>query len=161
MTGTSAPQPVRPSIRAVLTLRCPRCWQGAMFASPVRMNASCPACAYQYDRGNGYFIGAMYSSYGLSLGFCALLAGALWLAEWGVWPIVATCGAAIAVLGPLVIFPYSRLLWVWVERDGWLHDGQEDVASLRRAHMLRGGLIAPPGPGNPDASDADKAEVAP
>jgi hypothetical protein len=109
-----------------------------MFRHPLAMHPACPGCGYVYDRGNGYFIGAMYSSYTLSLGAAVVVAAALWWAGAGVWTIVGVCAALLAVAGPVLVFPYSRLLWVWVEREGWLHDGEEDVESLKRAHLARG-----------------------
>ncbi len=133
------------SLPGILRLRCPACWTGAMFAGPLRMNPRCPHCDYQFDRGNGYFIGAMYSSYLLSLGLAAVVAGALFWAGWSVWPIVGACAIAVSLAGPLAIFPYSRVLWVWAERDGWLHDGQEDVATLRARHLQKArGAARPP-----------------
>ena len=38
----------------------------------------CPVCGLQFHREQGYFLGAMYISYGLALAFLLLLAGALW-----------------------------------------------------------------------------------
>jgi uncharacterized protein (DUF983 family) len=146
------PQPPPPTaaprrLLGVLRLRCPVCWQGAMFAHPLRMHDQCPHCAYTFDKGNGYFVGAMYSSYTLSLGIAIVLAGLLWWAGWSAWPIVAACSAVVALLGPLAVFPYSRLLWVWIEREGWLHDGSEDNDALRQRYLAsRGGKKIPPGP---------------
>lgn len=129
--------------KGALRLRCPACWQGAMFAHPLKMNEHCPHCNYQFDKGNGYFIGAMYSSYTLSLGIAMALAGLLWWLGWSTWAIVAASSAAVVLVGPLLVFPYSRVLWVWVEREGWLHDGSEDNVALRRRYLAQRGEADP------------------
>jgi uncharacterized protein (DUF983 family) len=122
-----------------LAFPCPVCWKGAMFTAPWRMNDHCPHCNYKFDKGNGYFVGAMYSSYTLSLALAMGLAVGLFLAGLPTWANLTVIGVVLCVVGPLVIFPYSRVLWVWAERNGWLHDGEEDVARLRREHALRTG----------------------
>lgn len=124
-----------------------------MFRHPLAMNEKCPHCHHQYDKGNGYFLGAMYGSYTISLLLgIALVAG---LVASGVlrlhFPLtgmdiasVVGVGLFLLAIGPMVAFPYSRLLWVWAEREGWLHDGVEDVARLRREAAVRAGSEAPP-----------------
>lgn len=137
----------RKALRA-LQLRCPVCWQGAMFRHPLAMHPTCPACHYRFDRGHGYFLGAMYTSYAISLILGGSLAAALLWA--GVLHLAfpptgsdlvgyAVLAAFLLVIGPLVAFPYSRVLWVWAERDGHLHDGEEDVAWLQRDAAERQG----------------------
>jgi len=138
------PVPLGKKLLGVLRWRCPACWTGPMFARPWQMHDRCPHCKYQFDKGNGYFIGAMYSSYALSLGLAMLLAVGLFLAGFTTAQNLTVVGLVLTLVGPLVILPYSRVIWVWVERDGWLHDGQEDVARLRREHAERGGLPSKP-----------------
>lgn len=57
----------------VLNEKCPNCGQGKVFEKknkffemPV-MKHKCEVCDYQFDREPGYFIGAMYLSYGLAV----------------------------------------------------------------------------------------------
>lgn len=64
----------KPSIiKSAFADKCPNCGQGHVFQKsnnffelPV-MNDKCEVCAYQFDREPGYFIGAMYISYGLAI----------------------------------------------------------------------------------------------
>lgn len=148
-------EPTRwPTPLEVLRLRCPICWQGAMFETPVRMNASCPSCGHTYDRGHGYFLGAMMFSYTIVVVLEASLliglhAGGLdWLLALGI--AVAT----VPVVGPLLAFPYSRLWWVMVERR-YLRWGEEDDAGLKAelarrsaAHAARAGSAGADGARN-------------
>ncbi len=108
-----------------------------MFETPLRMRPRCPLCDYQFDRGNGYFVGAMYASYALSLGLGIVVALATWLATASVGVTVAIACSAVALAGPFAIFAISRTLWVWAEREGWLHDGEEDREALLRRHRRR------------------------
>ena len=57
----------------ILREKCPHCGEGHVYVQnrnllqlPV-MNESCESCNYKFDREPGYFIGAMYLSYGLAV----------------------------------------------------------------------------------------------
>ena len=104
MSNTIAPISLPAKLRALALLRCPACRVGAMFRSPVHMNARCPHCNYQFDKGNGYFLGAMYASYGLSLAVCGIQTIALLLggASTLVTVIAAICTACL--VGPCFAF---------------------------------------------------------
>lgn len=138
-----------------LFLACPVCWDGPMFEHPLKMNEDCPACGYHYDRGNGYFIGAMYSAYLLCLVPTALTAGLLYLMAVPLWLAISLLVVQTAILGPCVVFPYSRVFWVWAEREGHLHDGEEDVARLKAQAWAR----ARPAAAEPLGPQTDSAAV--
>src|SRR5438093_1270698 len=78
------------TISAILHQKCPRCHSGAIFRSSifrgfVKMNERCPVCDLKFEREEGYFLGAMYISYGLALIFIIGLAGLLWaLLHWSI-----------------------------------------------------------------------------
>ncbi len=116
-----------------------------MFRSPVHMHARCPRCDYQFDKGNGYFLGAMYASYGISLAVCGAQTIALLLAGASTAVTIVAAIATACVVGPCLAFPYSRCAWIWAERDGHLHDGEEDALALKRAYLqARGMPVKPP-----------------
>ena len=56
----------------IITEKCPNCGKGHVFEKkkifqfPV-MKKNCEICDYRFDREPGYFIGAMYLSYGLAV----------------------------------------------------------------------------------------------
>jgi uncharacterized protein (DUF983 family) len=100
------------ALRRALGLRCPRCGSGPLFTGLVRMPARCPVCGLVSEREAGYFIGAIYINYGLTVllalgGYFALEA---WLAPSPRWQ-VAVWGAFV-VLFPLWSFRYSKALWL-------------------------------------------------
>ena len=57
----------------VINEKCPKCGEGYVFKQNVSllnlpiMNDVCEKCNYHYDREPGYFLGAMYISYGFAV----------------------------------------------------------------------------------------------
>src|ERR1700758_1848087 len=81
------PMPTRTNLSAlsgILHQLCPRCRTGKIFRSSLyrgfpRMHERCPACDLKFHREPGYFLGAMYISYGMALAAILIIALALWL----------------------------------------------------------------------------------
>jgi uncharacterized protein (DUF983 family) len=68
---------------ALLHQMCPRCRAARIFRSSIftgfpRMHEYCPVCGLKFEREEGYFLGAMYISYGLALFTIVILAVVLW-----------------------------------------------------------------------------------
>ena len=100
------------ALRRALRLRCPRCGRAPLFDGLVRMRERCAACGLVFEREPGYFIGAIYINYALTIGLA--LCGYFLLEAWlqpspgwqvGVW-------GTFAVLFPLWSFRYSKALWL-------------------------------------------------
>src|SRR5437868_3140102 len=76
--------------RAIAGQRCPGCLEGRIYAGVLRMNDDCPVCGHHFEREPGYFLGAMYISYPLSLvviGLCLWVITSIWpdmRLEWAV-----------------------------------------------------------------------------
>ncbi len=67
------------AIVSILRLRCPKCHDGRLFKTKssytkgmAEMNHSCPTCGEDFDREPGFYYGAAYVSYGVTV--------ALWIA---------------------------------------------------------------------------------
>jgi len=76
----------------------------------------CPVCGLRYLRESGYFLGAMYVSYGL--GVLTILPVAVALAivvEWPLWAVLTVMFAQTLVSMP-VFFRYSRIIWLHVDQ---------------------------------------------
>lgn len=104
-------------VRAIVGQRCPRCLTGRMFRGSVTMNDPCPDCGLVFQREEGYFLGSMYVSYGLSV----VLIGAAYLAVTHIWPTLTAIPvlAIITVMyAPFIpaVFRYSRVIWIYFER---------------------------------------------
>jgi uncharacterized protein (DUF983 family) len=97
--------------RAML-LRCPQCGSQGIFAHPWSMHECCPRCGYQFEREDGYFLGAyafnliVAEVIGLGTVLVVLLRSDLDL----IWQQVIAVVAAI--LFPILFFPFSRTVWM-------------------------------------------------
>jgi uncharacterized protein (DUF983 family) len=109
------------SFQGILHQRCPRCREGAIYRGSMlegllSMYDRCPVCHLKYEREEGYFIGAMYVSYGLAIPPYLAIVSALWLlAGWRYE--YALLGAVIVYL-PFVPFVMrlSRVVWIYVDQ---------------------------------------------
>src|SRR5205085_11089842 len=108
-------------VRAIARAACPRCRTGPIFRGSVlrgflSMHEKCPVCGLKYEREPGYFLGAMYFSYLLSI----LPVLAIVLVIWRVtnWRFdLVMLGAFLAYL-PLAPFVtrLARVIWMYVDR---------------------------------------------
>ena len=114
--------PPKPStLGSILHQRCPRCRVGRIFPSSIfwgwpKMYERCSVCDLKYEREPGYFLGAMYISYGLALGTIALMAVVVWaVTHW--WITKAAVWGVILFL-PLApaITLLSRVLWIYLDQ---------------------------------------------
>ena len=80
------------------------------------MYECCPVCSLRFEREEGYFLGAMYISYGLGIAVIALIAALLW-AVTGWWITKDTVWAVVLFL-PLVpgITVFARVLWIYFDQ---------------------------------------------
>ena len=112
-------------LRAILTLRCPRCRRGRLFTGILDMPERCPVCGLIYEREHGYFVGAMAISYGLAIAlvailFFVLLAITRWSLEW----VLLAASLAFLPLAP-VCLRYARALWIHLDRRIDPHDPRD------------------------------------
>ena len=107
--------PLARMLRRGLLRRCPLCAGGDLFRNWVDPRPTCPRCQLKLNRGEGdFFLGAY------TLNFIAaelILAGFLALALFLTWPDVPWdwlfwIGAPLVVLGPILLYPVSRTLWL-------------------------------------------------
>jgi uncharacterized protein (DUF983 family) len=60
-------------VLSILQEKCPHCGEGHVFKKHTsllrmpEMHDNCEVCHYQFDREPGYFLGAMYISYGIAI----------------------------------------------------------------------------------------------
>ena len=100
---------------AILKLLCPRCLQGEVFDKLWEMNRCCPTCDLEFERETGYFLGAMYFSYGLALIIGAPVAIILVLWHVPDWWIILILGLLLGLSSPL-LYRYSRILWLHLDQ---------------------------------------------
>ena len=108
-------------VSAVYRQLCPRCREGAIFRVPVwrgllSMHDYCPVCGLRYLREPGYFMGAMYVSYLMSIPPVFVLMLLIW--HWTGWRYdIATLAAFVAYLpfAP-VVTRYARVIWMYLDQ---------------------------------------------
>ena len=112
----------RPSFLAgILRQLCPRCRRGKIFNKSImfaipKMYPCCPVCDLKFEREEGYFLGAMYISYGLALVTIAVIALLLWLGlHWSFEKVVVWAVVFFLPLAPMVTF-FSRVLWIYLDQ---------------------------------------------
>ncbi len=109
-----------------LCLRCPRCGARSLFRTWFTMYESCFVCQLRFEREQGYFLGAMYINYGVTV-VLALIGS--FVLEW--WTTVSLAQQLLLWVGfgglfPLLFFRYSRALWLAVDH---IFDPVEDEGS--------------------------------
>ena len=81
-----------------------------------KMHDCCPGCGLHFNREPGYFLGAMYISYGLALAFIFVLGAALWgLTRWRVDKIAIWAVLLFLPFAPMLTF-LSRVLWIYLDQ---------------------------------------------
>jgi uncharacterized protein (DUF983 family) len=113
-------RPARNRLAAILHQLCPRCFTGKVFQGIVDMNERCLVCGLRFERESGYFTGAMYISYLISLVLLFAIFGVVWLLlpHDSLFDIGLLCLVSGLVYLPLVplVFRYSRILWMHLDR---------------------------------------------
>jgi uncharacterized protein (DUF983 family) len=102
---------------AILGQRCPRCLRGRVFVRLATMLPDCPVCGHHFEREPGYFLGAWYASYFLSiplLGLLTILINVLVLPHARLEYAVLLACVPYVFLMPLV-FRYARIIWMHID----------------------------------------------
>ena len=116
------------TLSAILHQLCPRCRVGRIFRGSLlrifpRMHERCPVCDLKFEREEGYFLGAMYISYGIGVALICAFAFLLWMLTG--WSLTKVVLGGIVLFIPFVpgITLYSRVLWIYMDRA--VDPGQE------------------------------------
>lgn len=80
------------------------------------MQESCPNCGLKFEREPGYFLGAMYISYGLALVTIVALGLVLWAStSWSLQKITLSAILLFLPLAPTLTL-FSRVLWIYLDQ---------------------------------------------
>ena len=76
----------------------------------------CPSCGLKFEREQGYFLGAMYVSYGLSIPPVLLFSLLFW--KLSPWPYDICIGAAFIAYLPFVpwVTRFARIVWMYIDQ---------------------------------------------
>jgi uncharacterized protein (DUF983 family) len=103
--------------------QCPECGAGGIFTNWFTIKDACPNCGYVFAREGGYFLGA----YALNLVAAEFITVALLIAfliktDYH-WVVLEAIFIPMAIILPLVFFPYSRMLWMALDLS-FTHENQ-------------------------------------
>lgn len=108
------------AITGIVHQLCPRCRLGKIFRSSIflfpKMHERCPVCGLKFEREQGYFLGAMYISYGLALAIIVLFTIIVWAITRG--SIVKDVIWAIILFVPFApsVTLLARILWIYFDQ---------------------------------------------
>jgi uncharacterized protein (DUF983 family) len=101
--------------RRALALRCPRCGGTDLFDGWFAMRTACALCGLRFERAQGYFVGAIYLNYALTVTIAVGGYFVLWawaepstVVQFAVW-------VPFLLVFPLWFFRYSRSFWLALE----------------------------------------------
>lgn len=105
---------------ALLHGKCPQCRTGDMFKYPLhtrlfqfnRMNETCPHCGVRLEPEPGFYQGAMYVGYAITIACIGIVSAILYLAGHpNEWVYIGTVIGVMILLIP-VNYRYSRILYL-------------------------------------------------
>ncbi len=109
------------TVRDIFQQRCPRCRSGQIFRYSIfrgfpKMHERCPVCDLKFEREPGYFLGAMYISYGLGIVTVAAFAAVVWyLTGWWITTDTIVAVLIFLPLAPTLTF-FARVLWIYLDQ---------------------------------------------
>ena len=105
---------------SILFNKCPKCHKGNFFISNNaynlkkfdKMHTNCPVCNESYTPETGFYVGAMYASYGLTVAYgLALFVAMVVLFKFDIVVFLTTFCISLLMLVPW-IYRKSRLIWI-------------------------------------------------
>ncbi len=109
------------TLRSILEQRCPRCLIGRIFRYSIfrgfpKMCERCSICDLKFEREPGYFLGAMYLSYGLGVLIMAPIALLLWvLTGWWITRVILWAAVLFLPFAPTITL-FARVLWIYLDQ---------------------------------------------
>jgi uncharacterized protein (DUF983 family) len=108
-------------IKGLLHAKCPQCRKGDLFTHPLAnivkfniMNETCPHCGVRLEPEPGFYQGAMYVGYALSVAVTVLVFVLVYLLNIAsMWTPVAIVAVIMVVLVP-INYRYSRTLYLYL-----------------------------------------------
>jgi uncharacterized protein (DUF983 family) len=110
------------TLPSILQQRCPRCRMGGIFRYSIfrgfpKMCECCAICDLKFEREPGYFLGAMYLSYGLGVLIMAPIALLLWfLTGWPITKVILWAAVLFLPFAPTITL-FARVLWIYLDQS--------------------------------------------
>lgn len=110
------------ALQAIINGQCPRCRTGHMFVEPNlrlrgfdKMHTHCPVCGLRFDPEPGFYNGAMYVSYAVSVALTIIVGFSVYFIFGNpeMW-VYMTAIVSVVILLSTTLFRYSRILYLHV-----------------------------------------------
>ena len=111
---------------SIVNFKCPYCHEGKFFVSSNPydltkagdLHKDCSVCGRKYEREPGFYIGAMYVSYGLAIALCISVYAAciVLFPEAAIWTRIVTILSALFLSTP-IMYALSKILWATMFMD--------------------------------------------
>jgi uncharacterized protein (DUF983 family) len=103
------------TMRRAISRRCPYCGGPGVFDGYFALHERCPTCGVTFEREEGYFLGGyalnLVVAEMIGLGLAIFLLFKTDLRELDlIWQEIIA--VALAVAFPLILFPFSRTVWI-------------------------------------------------
>lgn len=119
-------------ISRALGRKCPRCGDSA-YKTFFGMRAHCSRCGLEFEREEGYWVGAMIINTTVTFATFLVVFGGSIVLTWPdvPWPAVLVVTIAVNVVIPVWFYPVSKTLWMALELS-W-HPLEEDELAAASA----------------------------
>lgn len=104
-----------------LVRRCPFCGHRPIFDSWFKLKESCPHCGHRFNQEEGFYIGAYALNFIVAEGLL-LLCIVPYIIISSTNPSLkldalpfALVAVVLAIVGPIVFYPFSRSLWIAID----------------------------------------------
>lgn len=109
------------SVKALLQGKCPHCHQGSMFMFPATrilkfaiMNEKCPHCDIRLEPEPGFYQGAMYVGYGITVAMITIIGLILYFfGDPSEWVYIGVVMAITVLIAPWN-YRYSRIIYLYL-----------------------------------------------
>jgi uncharacterized protein (DUF983 family) len=141
-------------LRRGLVKRCPRCGEGHLFRTYWSIRDRCPRCGLRFVREEGYFTGVYLLNFTLVLTvlFAMVMGFAVWRSGNPDGSVVGflVAGVAVAVLVPILGYPFARTTWIALDLIMTPMELEEILDSVEATDLEDDGSEPPRRPGDPD-----------
>jgi uncharacterized protein (DUF983 family) len=111
----AGPKQIARLLGRALRLRCPNCGGGPVLQHWLKLRVRCGTCGLRLERGeHDYFTGSMMFNFVISGLLFALSLAVVLAATWPSvpWDAIQYVWGPLIVVLPLLLFPFSKLLWL-------------------------------------------------
>ena len=100
-------------------LRCPRCGARGLIRGWFKLQERCPSCALPLERNEDrdYWLGGYTLNLVAAELLLALMMVVVVVSRWPdvPWPFLQYGGVVLVILVPILLFPFSRIVWLAID----------------------------------------------